>query len=52
MYEVKALPKIPSRKPDTHKGDYGRILVLAGSSGMTGAACLCSSAALRAGAVQ
>lgn len=50
MYEVKALPKIPSRKPDTHKGDYGRVLVLAGSSGMTGAACLCSSAALRAGA--
>lgn len=50
MYEVKELPKIPSRRPDTHKGDYGRILVLAGSSGMTGAACLCSSAALRAGA--
>jgi NAD(P)H-hydrate epimerase len=50
MYEVKELPKIPPRKPDTHKGDYGRILVLAGSSGMTGAACLCSSAALRAGA--
>ncbi|MCF6155484.1 MAG: NAD(P)H-hydrate dehydratase [Candidatus Brocadia sp.] len=50
MYEVKALPKIPSRKPDTHKGNYGRVLVLAGSSGMTGAACLCSSAALRAGA--
>ncbi|MEP9412220.1 MAG: NAD(P)H-hydrate dehydratase [Candidatus Brocadia sp.] len=50
MYEVKELPKILSRKPDTHKGDYGRILVLAGSSGMTGAACLCSSAALRAGA--
>lgn len=50
MYEVKTLPKIPARKPDTHKGDYGRILVLAGSCGMTGAACLCSSAALRAGA--
>ncbi|MCC7211212.1 MAG: NAD(P)H-hydrate dehydratase [Candidatus Brocadia sp.] len=50
MYEVKALPKIFPRKPDTHKGDYGRILVLAGSCGMTGAACLCSSAALRAGA--
>lgn len=50
MYEVKALPKIPARKPDTHKGDYGRVLVLAGSGGMTGAACLCSSAALRAGA--
>lgn len=50
MYEVKALPKIPSRKSDTHKGNYGRILVLAGSTGMTGAACLCSKAALRAGA--
>ncbi len=50
MYEIKELPKIPSRKPDTHKGDYGRILVLAGSRGMTGAACLCSNAALRAGA--
>lgn len=50
MYEVKSLPKISSRKPDTHKGDYGRILVLAGSCGMTGASCLCSKAALRAGA--
>lgn len=50
MYEVKALPKIHPRKPDTHKGDYGNVLVLAGSRGMTGAACLCSSAALRAGA--
>ncbi len=50
MYEVKALPKIPSRKSDTHKGNYGRILVLAGSTGMTGAAYLCSKAALRAGA--
>ena len=50
MYEVKDIPKISSRKPDTHKGDYGRVLVLAGSSGMTGAACLCSTAALRAGA--
>ena len=50
MYEVKDIPKIPSRKPDTHKGDYGRVFVLAGSSGMTGAACMCSTAALRAGA--
>jgi NAD(P)H-hydrate epimerase len=50
MYEVKDTPKIFSREPDTHKGDYGRIFVLAGSSGMTGAAYLCSSAALRAGA--
>ena len=50
MYEVKDIPKVFSRKPDTHKGDYGRVFVLAGSSGMTGAACMCSTAALRAGA--
>lgn len=50
MYEVKDVPKILQRSPDTHKGDYGRILILAGSVGMTGAACLCSMAALRAGA--
>ncbi|MCF6157545.1 MAG: NAD(P)H-hydrate dehydratase [wastewater metagenome] len=50
MYEVTEIPKILPRSPDSHKGNYGRILVLAGSVGMTGAACLCSSAALRAGA--
>ncbi|MBU6391816.1 MAG: NAD(P)H-hydrate dehydratase [Planctomycetota bacterium] len=50
MYEINDIPKILPRKPDTHKGDYGRVLVLAGSSGMTGAACMCSTAALRAGA--
>lgn len=50
MYEVKNTPKIFPRKPDTHKGTYGRVFVLAGSEGMTGAAYLCSSSALRAGA--
>lgn len=50
MHEVKDLPKILPRRPDTHKGDYGRVFVLAGSCGMTGAACLCSTAALRSGA--
>lgn len=49
MPEVKNIPKILPRRPDTHKGDYGRVFVLAGSLGMTGAACLCSTAALRAG---
>ena len=41
--------KISSRKEDSHKGDYGKVLVVAGSKGMTGAACLCSMGALRAG---
>jgi NAD(P)H-hydrate epimerase len=37
------------RKKDSHKGDYGRVLVVAGSRGMVGAAVLCAKAALRAG---
>ena len=44
------LPRIKKRKKDTHKGDYGRILVVAGSRGMMGAAVLASQAALRSGA--
>ena len=39
-----------ARNPDTHKGDYGRVFVVAGSEGMTGAAMLCADAALRTGA--
>jgi len=38
------------RKPDLHKGDCGHVLVIGGSSGLTGAACLSAEAALRAGA--
>jgi NAD(P)H-hydrate epimerase len=38
------------RSPDTHKGTYGHLFVLAGSIGRTGAACLCSESALRCGA--
>src|SRR5579859_2059129 len=41
---------LPKRKPDSHKGDYGRILVVAGSRGMAGAATLASEAAYRSGA--
>src|ERR1043165_1178415 len=40
----------PKRKPDSHKGDYGRVLVVAGSRGMAGAAVLAGEAAYRAGA--
>jgi NAD(P)H-hydrate epimerase len=38
------------RDADTHKGDYGRVLVVAGSLGKTGAAWLAGMAALRSGA--
>ncbi|MGR3220573.1 MAG: NAD(P)H-hydrate dehydratase [Candidatus Anammoxibacter sp.] len=50
MRETTKLPRITSRNPDSHKGDYGRVFVIAGSTGFTGAAYLCSKAALRAGA--
>ncbi len=41
---------LPSRELDGHKGTYGRVLILAGSPGMTGAAALTGEAALRGGA--
>ncbi len=40
------------RKLDTHKGDYGRVLILAGSKRYVGAACLSAKSALRSGAGQ
>jgi ADP-dependent NAD(P)H-hydrate dehydratase len=44
------VPELPPRKADSNKGSYGRILIVAGSRGMSGAAVLCGSAALRGGA--
>ncbi len=38
----------PRRKPDTHKGSYGRLLILAGSLGYHGAAVLTARAAQQA----
>ncbi|MFA4988698.1 MAG: NAD(P)H-hydrate dehydratase, partial [Candidatus Omnitrophota bacterium] len=38
------------RKKNSHKGDYGHILVLAGSRRYSGAALLCAESALRSGA--
>ncbi|MEE3468351.1 MAG: NAD(P)H-hydrate dehydratase [Eubacterium sp.] len=41
---------LPERRPRTHKGSYGHVLVVAGSAEMSGAAYLCASAAYRMGA--
>ena len=40
----------PVRKQNTHKGDYGRVLIVAGAEGYTGAPSLAAKAALRTGA--
>lgn len=41
---------LPDRDPWAHKGDFGRILLLCGSKGYTGAAYLAAMGALRTGA--
>ena len=41
---------LPPRTPETHKGDVGHALIVAGSAGLSGAAALCSLGALRSGA--
>lgn len=46
--EMKLL--VPKRCVESNKGDFGRVLVIAGSRGMTGAAALSAYSALRSGA--
>lgn len=41
---------LPSRPQKSHKGNFGRVLIIAGSEKMSGAAVLCARAALKVGA--
>jgi NAD(P)H-hydrate epimerase len=50
IQEISKLPKLRARAVDANKGTFGKVLIVAGSRGMAGAAILCGSAALRAGA--
>lgn len=43
------IPELRDRPPASHKGDYGRLVILAGSRGMAGASVLVSRSALRSG---
>jgi hydroxyethylthiazole kinase-like uncharacterized protein yjeF len=49
-YQREDLQMLPKRKAYSHKGSYGRVLVIAGSKGMAGAAILSARAAYRSGA--
>ncbi len=41
---------LPKRRPDSHKGDYGRALLICGGVGYSGAAFFAAEAAVRSGA--
>ena len=49
IYEKKDLCRLPQRKPWSNKGTYGKVLLIAGSVGMAGAAVLGARAAYRSG---
>lgn len=50
IQRISDLPALPLRPENSHKGTFGKVLVIAGSSGMSGAACLAGTGALRSGA--
>jgi NAD(P)H-hydrate epimerase len=45
-----AAAMLPKRRRDAHKGDFGRLLIVAGSVGLFGAALMTARAAVRSGA--
>lgn len=49
-YTVEDLTLLKKRAPDSHKGTFGKLLLIAGSENMSGAAFLSASAAYRTGA--
>lgn len=44
------LPELSPRKPESHKGDYGRAMIVGGSRGMSGAIAMAGMACQRTGA--
>ncbi len=48
-YDLEDLKRMPDRNPDGNKGNFGKILVIAGSKNMAGAACLAAKSAYRIG---
>lgn len=50
LHRITAIPKLPRRAKDAHKGTFGRVLVIGGCREMIGAPALVANAALRSGA--
>lgn len=50
LRRICSLPRLPKRPRDSHKGSFGRVLVIGGSREMIGAPSLVAHAALRGGA--
>jgi NAD(P)H-hydrate epimerase len=50
LAEEELEPLLPVRPVESHKGDYGHVLVIGGSEGKSGAAVLAARGALRSGA--
>lgn len=50
IYETEDIGRLPVRKQDSNKGTYGKVLVIAGSKNMCGAAYFSAKAAYRCGA--
>jgi ADP-dependent NAD(P)H-hydrate dehydratase len=50
LIRISDVPQLPSRAVDSHKGSYGRVVLIGGSVGMSGAISLAGLGALRGGA--
>ena len=50
LKRISDVPQLPSRSVDSHKGSYGRAVIVGGSVGMSGAISLAGLGALRGGA--
>ena len=50
MQRITDVPRLPDRPSDGHKGTFGKILIVGGCRGFSGAPVLAAKAALRSGA--
>lgn len=49
MQKITKIPQLAARSADSHKGDFGKVCIIAGSVGFSGAAAIAGKSALRSG---